>query len=94
MIRFSIRDVLWLTVLLAVALAWVLDRGHLVKQGGDARAQVTEYKKYGLDRDLERMKNPPHRPRWPSQAPPLDRTPWIEKLERQSIHPSPQSPER
>jgi hypothetical protein len=102
MFRFSIRDVLWLTMLLAVALAWVLDRGRLVKQGDDDRAQVAEYKKHGLDRVLKTLNSPPPKPwrvirhsflrplekapAWPNQSPPEDRTPWIERMERGTIH--------
>jgi hypothetical protein len=29
MFRFMIRDVLWLTVVVALAVAWGVDRGHL-----------------------------------------------------------------
>ena len=32
MFRFTIRDMLWLTVLVAVATGWVIDRGRLAEQ--------------------------------------------------------------
>ena len=39
MFRFTIRDVLWLTIVAAVVAAWVADRGALVQE---ARKQADE----------------------------------------------------
>src|SRR5262245_16353459 len=39
MVRFSIRDVLWLTALVALAVGWWLDRRD-VQRRGEARATV------------------------------------------------------
>lgn len=38
MFRFTIRDVLWLTVVVAFGLGWWLDRSHLAR-----RLEVSEF---------------------------------------------------
>jgi hypothetical protein len=42
MFRFTIRDVLWLTVVVALVLGWCLDRGQLAlrAQKADATAEI------------------------------------------------------
>ena len=37
MFRFTIRDVLWLTVVVALAVGWWIDRGRLVAEKNEAR---------------------------------------------------------
>jgi len=37
MFRFSIRDVLWLTVVVALAVGWGLDRVHFLREQVSAR---------------------------------------------------------
>jgi hypothetical protein len=55
MLRFTIRDVLWLTVVVGLAVGWWLDRGELVYERaidkGDARVwrRRTELLKAYLD---------------------------------------------
>jgi len=51
MFRFTIRDVLWLTALLAVAVAWWIDRSRLVVVFGDHQQLQIEYRR--LKRDEE-----------------------------------------
>ena len=43
MARFSIRDVLWLTVVAAVAVAWWLDRDQLAGPAADYHRLKTDY---------------------------------------------------
>jgi hypothetical protein len=40
--RFTIRDVLWLTVAVALAVGWWIDRANLVQVARDARHQANE----------------------------------------------------
>lgn len=40
MFRFTIRDVLWLTVVAAVSVAWGLDRNRLASQVQSLKSQV------------------------------------------------------
>src|SRR5262245_3905307 len=99
MFRFAIRDVLWLTALVAALVAWWLDRGRLWQQAEADRTAVELYKRYQLDVVLEERLHPrptvkviklplfPTRPlNGDYQLPPADRTPWIEKIERKFIH--------
>ena len=108
MLRFTIRDVLWLTVLVASLVAWRLDRDRLSQRGAADRKKVELYKVHKLDVVLEQIQSAPRPPavnsvrlKLPSQfnvnvpakpfpimdfqLPPADRTPWIEKVEREII---------
>jgi hypothetical protein len=38
--KFSIRDVLWLTVVAALAVGWTIDRVKLVRQAAGAEAAL------------------------------------------------------
>lgn len=40
--KFTIRDMLWLTVIVALAVGWWLDRGKLADIARDAQAQAAE----------------------------------------------------
>jgi hypothetical protein len=42
MLRFNIRDVLWLTAVIALAIAWRAESLHLRRQLEDARNQATK----------------------------------------------------
>ena len=42
MFRFTIRDVLWLTVVAALAVGWWIDRRHYVADAEKARAEKQE----------------------------------------------------
>ncbi|HUE72762.1 MAG TPA: hypothetical protein VMP01_17890 [Pirellulaceae bacterium] len=48
--RFSIRDLLWLTLLAAVLVAWWVDRGRLVK--GISRLQNPYLQPFGHSRGI------------------------------------------
>lgn len=37
MFRFTIRDILWLTALVAMAMVWWIDRTHLIDQAQESR---------------------------------------------------------
>jgi hypothetical protein len=50
MIRFTIRDVLWLTVVVAVAVCWRVDRA----KEQEARAAALKREKALRDRDFEK----------------------------------------
>lgn len=98
MTRFRICDLLWLTALAAILVAWWLDRSRLWKRGEEDRAQIELYKLHRLDKMLDallhkppagptsvRVKSPIPIPAPDLQMPPADRTPWIERVERQVI---------
>jgi hypothetical protein len=51
--RFSIRDLLWLTALLAMGLAWLIDRRNVAVQRDEFSQKVTKLEKLGsLQSDL------------------------------------------
>ncbi len=100
MVRFSIRDVLWLTILVATLVAWRLDRDRLWQRGEADRKTVELYKAHKLDVMLAQILRPPPRPAFIKiqrrrpvarplildyQLPPADRTPWIQKVEQEII---------
>ena len=102
MARFSIRDCLWLTLVVALAVAWMLERAKLARRADQLQATVELYRAYGFDRVLQQIQQAPVRapvtlpvrrlprnsnvsPTHDYQLPPPDRTPWIERIERQVI---------
>jgi hypothetical protein len=54
MLRFTIRDVLWLTVLVAVCVAWHLDRGRLDEKAIRLEQVMREFD--GEKQELERAR--------------------------------------
>ena len=62
MARFSIRDCLWLTLVVALAVAWMLERAKLARRADQLQATVELYRAYGLDRALEQLQSAPPRP--------------------------------
>jgi len=51
MFRFTIRDVLWLTVVVALGVGWWLDRSRLESERDDARIfKQTEFEK--MEREI------------------------------------------
>ena len=53
MFRFTIRDVLWLTVVVALGVAWWVDRERVRSQGEQNQQLVARFKKNGVE--LESM---------------------------------------
>jgi hypothetical protein len=76
MLRFTIRDVLWLTVLVAGVLAWTIDRSvqhgrlNTAEWQRDSAVFLTEQRGYNWEMTNERVvlfdvgSNPPHGARW------------------------------
>lgn len=62
MARFTIRDCLWLTLAVALGVAWTLDRGQLARRADQHQETVELYRRHGLDRTLEQLLNSPQRP--------------------------------
>jgi len=56
MFRFTIRDMLWLTALLALGVAWTLDRWQLAAYVGQLRDEV-DYRERTLDIYCPQWKN-------------------------------------
>jgi len=52
MFRFTIRDVLWLTALVALGVAWRVDRERVKSQGEHGRQVVDRFTKVGIDPDI------------------------------------------
>ena len=44
-LRFAIRDLLWLTALIAMGLGWWADRTHAAKALGDSQRVADNYRK-------------------------------------------------
>jgi len=63
MFRFTIRDVLWLTVVVAMAVGWWIDRDRTWRQSESSRQVVDRFQKLGVDpeQDLEALRPPPVR---------------------------------
>jgi len=49
MFRFTIRDVLWLTVVVGVLCAWWLDRDGIWRTGDQNRQMVDRFKKVNIE---------------------------------------------
>ena len=70
MFRFTIRDVLWLTALVAMAAGWWVDRYFLVEAYRGARTGYILESRYAdrLYFTLDQMgRNPPKRWPWPAE---------------------------
>jgi len=51
MLRFTIRDVLWLTVVVGLTTGWWLDRERVWRAGERDRQMIGRFKSIGLDLD-------------------------------------------
>jgi hypothetical protein len=58
MLRFTIRDVLWLTVVVALGVAWWIDRTRLMNRPQPAREESYEVIVGDQDRDKVYLFNP------------------------------------
>ena len=66
--RFTIRDLLWLTVVVALVVGWLVDRRRVVAEREAIRAQFQRYAdaRYEYDAALARLPKPAA----PDQNPP------------------------